>query len=106
MLAVGWALLGSAAATEVWAAATGLWAGVVSVWIFGVSVRLSGAVPSFPSRSQCLRLAVPFRFLFRRFFRRLFRLSWILKSIALAFLRHDDFASLRASAGQNFQLGR
>ena len=27
-----------------------------------------------------------------------FRLSWILKSIALAFLRHDDFACLRARA--------
>ena len=41
-----------------------------------------------------------------RLFRSFFRLSWILKSIALPFLRHDDLAGLRARASQDFELGR
>ena len=48
VLAAGWALLGSAAATEVLEAGTGLWAVAVSVSIWSrispVTVRLPGVV--------------------------------------------------------------
>ncbi len=64
VVGAGWGRApGSAAATEVleaWGCAARA-AAAVSIWsrVPLVSVRLPGVVPSFPSRSQCPRPAVP-----------------------------------------------